>query len=971
MRTTRLARITVATAATLFALAGPALAAGIVPDGGTATSVSTGANGHQTVNIAPAFGGVSHNTYSAFNVGKPGADLNNTGINAQTIVNQVTSTNPSLIQGAIGVLGPRANVILANPNGITVDGGSFVNAGHVVLSTGQVSFNDLTLPGGTQRNVVLTTNGGTITIGAGGLSGTLVNLDLVAKQLAVNGPVTNDYTSSTGGVRAIVGDSTTTWDTGYSPTDNGHDWLTGLTSPGASSSGIAVDITALGGMTAGRVELVVTDKGAGVHSLGALYATAGDVVVSANGDVGVIDSSVKAAGNVSLSTSGALSLQGAQVSAANNVTVNANGIALTDDATGPSTLSAGNAVSLTSAGDISNTGSVIQAGALSADGTPVGDGLTLNAGGSIVNRSTGANLGVIFAQGGVLSLNAAGDITNENARLLGNQAVNLTAQGDVSNIIDHTDGVDGGAPVAYSSTGGNFLFFTHTTSGFDVDYGTVSQPDQLALIASTGGPVTISGRNVSNTGGLIQTNDGDISITAQQAFTNAAVFAGQASYSRGCWIVCHASASSNVTPYGGTIQSGADISITAGTSAANIGGNVFAGGNISVIAPVTYAQGVTGYSAINQDRGFKAFFGSTWAQILATDVGGGFAADGLVTLVGDGVIDGGYISGGKGTSATDHHRARAVEHAGADRPAPGPDDVVVVLMRALVEFIRAARWTLLLAVAALVAAIFLNQRAYAQTVPGAPPVRPVQDPAQQLIDQQRARARQQQLNQPPASITLPAPEAGTTLEIPPDTPVDQIAETGPTFQVSRIVLGGPNGSAFVNPTGVPQATLDAIIAPFTGHALGAHRINVLLKRLTDAFVSAGYVTTRALLGPQNLGTATLTVTVQVGRIEAFTVNGRPIQRLAKDQASAGGGWLTDAGYQNAFPAAPGDALNLGDLDQGVAQINRLRRNQAQVQILPGQSPGDSVVAIANQPGDRLYTTLGVDNYGSSATGVTR
>ncbi|MGF6604976.1 filamentous hemagglutinin family protein, partial [Paraburkholderia sp. GAS448] len=720
----------------LCMLAQGAPAAGIVPDGGTATSVSTAANGHQTVNIAPAFGGVSHNTYSSFNVGKPGADLNNTGINAQTIVNQVTSTNPSLIQGAIGVLGPRANVILANPNGITVDGGSFVNAGHVVLSTGQVSFNDVTLaPGITQRNVVLTTNGGTITIGAGGLSGTLVNLDLVAKQLAVNGPVTNDYTSSTGGVRAIAGDSTTTWDTGYSPTDNGHDWLTGLTSPGASSSGIAVDITALGGMTAGRVELVVTDKGAGVHSLGALYATAGDVVVSANGDVGVIDSSVKAAGNVSLSTSGALSLQGAQVSAANNVTVNANGITLADDATGPSILSAGNAVSLTSAGDISNTGSVIQAGALSADGTPVGDGLTLNAGGSIVNRSTAENLGIIFAAGGVLSLNAAGDITNENARILGNQGVSVAAQGDVSNIIDHTDGVDGGAPVAYSSTGGSFLFFTHTTSGFDVDYGTVSQPDQLALIASTGGPVTISGRNVSNTGGPIQTNDGDISITAQQAFTNAAVFAGQASYSRGCWIVCHASASSNVTPYGGTIQSGADISITAGTSAANIGGNVFAGGDISVIAPVTYAQGVTGYSA---DRGFKAFFGSTWAQIIATDVGGGFAADGLVTLVGDGVIDGGYISGGKGTSATGGiTTVRAPSSTSVQiGQAPGPDDVVVVLMRALMDFIREAWWTLLLAMAALVAAVFLNQRAYAQTVPGAPPappVRPVQDPAQQLI----------------------------------------------------------------------------------------------------------------------------------------------------------------------------------------------------------------------------------------------
>ncbi|AXL53219.1 hypothetical protein DSC91_006536 [Paraburkholderia caffeinilytica] len=159
-----------------------AAAAGIVADGGTATAVSTGANGHQTVNVAPTIGGVSNNTYTSFNVSKAGADLNNVGINARTIVNQVTSTNPSLIQGDISVLGPRANVILANPNGITIDGGSFVNAGHVVLSTGQVSFDDLVpAPGVTQRNVMLTTNRGAITIGPGGLSGTLVNLDLIAK----------------------------------------------------------------------------------------------------------------------------------------------------------------------------------------------------------------------------------------------------------------------------------------------------------------------------------------------------------------------------------------------------------------------------------------------------------------------------------------------------------------------------------------------------------------------------------------------------------------------------------------------------------------------------------------------------------------------------------------------------------------------------------------------------------------------
>ncbi|NML29634.1 two-partner secretion domain-containing protein [Paraburkholderia antibiotica] len=641
----------------LLATAGlynPANAAGIVTDGRTATSVATASNGHQTVSLSPAVGGVSHNTYSSFNVSAAGADLNNTGINANTIVNQVTSTNPSLIQGAISVLGPRANVILANPNGVTVDGGSFVNAGHVVLSTGQVSFSDQTLaPGIMQRNVVLTTNGGTITIGPGGLSSTLVNLDLVAKHLTVSGPVTNDYTSSTGGVRATIGDSTTTWDTGFSPSDNGHDWLVSSTSPGTTGNALAIDITAAGGLTGGHVQLVVTDQGAGVRSLGNLYASAGDVVVKTNGDVTAADGSIKAEHDIAITTPGTVSLQGAQMSAAHDVTVNAGTIALSDDATGPSTLSAlAGSVNLTSSGDITNTGSLIQAGLIATDGTTTGGNVTFTANGSITNRSTPANLGIIFAANGTTSLNAQGDITNDNARILSNQGLTLTAQGDVQNIIDHTDGVNGGAPVAWSNTGGSFLFFTHTSSGFDVDYGTVSEPSQLAYIASTAGPVTISGNNVTNSGGIIQSNDGAISVTAKDTFSNAAVFSGQASYSHGCWIFCHGSASSSVTPYGGTIQSGADLSITAGNVARNLGGNVFAQGDIDVTAPVTYAQGVTGYSAINQDRGFKAFFGSTWAQIIASDVGGGFSADGAVHLTGDAIIDGGSISGAKGVSAT-------------------------------------------------------------------------------------------------------------------------------------------------------------------------------------------------------------------------------------------------------------------------------------------------------------------------------
>lgn len=278
-----------------------------------------------------------------------------------------------------------------------------------------------------------------------------------------------------------------------------------------------------------------------------------------------------------------------------------------------------------------------------------------------------------------------------------------------------------------------------------------------------------------------------------------------------------------------------------------------------------------------------------------------------------------------------------------------------------------------LATLAILPVLFASIPAFADVsteslvLPGLAP-KPIQDPSQQLIEEQRERTRQRQ---PAPSVAVGLDEPGTMLDIPPDTPVDQIVETGPVFAFSSVVLVEQGGGPYSPLPGVSRAKLDGIVAPFVGHALGTHRVSVLLKRLTDAFVAEGYVTTRALIGPQNAASGTLTVTIQVGHIGGFVINGKPINRLKKNETAEGGGWLTDSGYENSFPATAGDALRLQDIDQGVSQINRLRRNQAEVQILPGQSPGDSTVAIDNRYGDPLYYSLGSDNYGSSTTGVTR
>lgn len=261
--------------------------------------------------------------------------------------------------------------------------------------------------------------------------------------------------------------------------------------------------------------------------------------------------------------------------------------------------------------------------------------------------------------------------------------------------------------------------------------------------------------------------------------------------------------------------------------------------------------------------------------------------------------------------------------------------------------------------AALIAAVAAGTAnvAGAQALSQLPaPVAVPEDPAQRMLREQRQRNLEREATQPPTTIEAPAvPRAGM--------PVESVEETSATFDIHRIEVHGN--------TVLSDSEVETITAPFVGHALGTNRINLLLRRFTEAFVAKGYVTTRAYLGEQNLASGVLVITVVPGKIEAIQLNGRSIKpNTGGVFDTVGGGWLTDVGTAMQFPT-PGDTLRLPDLEQGVDQVNRLLRNHAELQIQPGQTPGSSVVALTNQPGDRFYFNAGVDNYGSKVTGVSR
>ena len=248
------------------------------------TIIQTG-NGIPQANIqTPTAAGVSVNQYSHFNVDNHGAVLNNSRRNIQTqlggwiqgnpwlaggearvIVNQVNSANPSLLGGYIEVGGRRAEVVIANPSGIQVDGGGFINASRATLTTGQPQYQAGDLSGFKIRQ-------GNVVIAGHGLDARDTDYtQILSRAVKIDAPVWGKDVRVLAGQNDVSADGSVR--SSHSPAANTN----------SANSLYAIDTGALGGMYAGKITLISTDRYASVRNRGQLFASAGNVAVNAEG----------------------------------------------------------------------------------------------------------------------------------------------------------------------------------------------------------------------------------------------------------------------------------------------------------------------------------------------------------------------------------------------------------------------------------------------------------------------------------------------------------------------------------------------------------------------------------------------------------------------------------------------------------------------------------------------------------------
>ena len=428
----------------------------ILPDqkapGNRQPLVQETANGIPLVNItAPSAGGVSRNDYDRFNVPAKGAILNNSYTLSKTelagyvqgnanmaqgpakiIVNQVTSGNPTTMNGFLEVAGHKADVIIANPNGITVNGGGFINTARAILTTGKPEYDNKE-----RLKDFRVDNDATILITGNGLNGKEADtLELYTRAAEIEAAIFGNTVNVTTGANVI---------------DANTGKATAIEGKGKKPE-IAIDVKDLGGMYAGRIFLIGNEKGLPIDIQGAIESQ--HLVLDNQGnlyhagtthsteDITIHAKDIQNTGT--MATSGNMTLQAdgqltndKTIGSERNMAITANRvknnktIASEKDLSIMTTSDDENALNNGSSEILANGNVTIQASHTNNQNGNIASGSTLSIQGKVLDNTNGK-----LTAYGSSTISVANTLENEQGQIAANEDVTIS-----SNLIHNTQGI--------------------------------------------------------------------------------------------------------------------------------------------------------------------------------------------------------------------------------------------------------------------------------------------------------------------------------------------------------------------------------------------------------------------------------------------------------------------------------------------------------------------------------------------------
>ncbi|MCT4701102.1 ShlB/FhaC/HecB family hemolysin secretion/activation protein [Dryocola boscaweniae] len=168
--------------------------------------------------------------------------------------------------------------------------------------------------------------------------------------------------------------------------------------------------------------------------------------------------------------------------------------------------------------------------------------------------------------------------------------------------------------------------------------------------------------------------------------------------------------------------------------------------------------------------------------------------------------------------------------------------------------------------------------------------------------------------------------------------------SGPCFTITHISLDGA--------TLLSESQSGRLTAPWINQCLDISRLAELTRAVSDWYIHKGYITSRAFITEQDLSGGELHISVLEGRLEKILLEAAPSRQ-----------------FSTTFPGLEGNILNLRDIEQGMEQINRVRSTPVQIEILPSDKPGYSIVNLTATPEFPLSASVSFDNSGQKSTGT--